>query len=172
MSRVLTARVLFYFLFLLVVDICIMPALGIFRPILTYLWILYVAFYGPLESILPAALLTGILRDLVSSQPLGVETASLVSVAGGLIFLMRKLQHDFFPFRMIGVGVFIASALLLNVALSSFLSSGSSYSYYSIVTCFSAALSSVVVAPLFFHFTNRWFRKEEARPLKQYELFN
>ncbi len=171
MPRLLTARVLLYLLFLLVLDICMMPAWGGFRPVLTYLWILYVAFYGPLEAILPAAFLTGVLRDLVSSQPLGVETASLVSVAAGLIFLMQKLQHDFFPFRVIGAGVFVASALLLNLTLSSFLASSASYSTHAFLTCFSAAFSSAVFAPLFFHLTSRWFR-EGSRPLKQYELFS
>ena len=171
MSRLLTLRVILYLLFLLVLDVCMMPAWGGFRPVLTYLWILYVAFYGPLEAILPAAFLTGILRDLVSSQPLGVETASLVTVAAGLIFLMRKLQHDFFPFRVIGAGVFVASVLFLNLTLSSFLSSNAPYSYHAFLTCFSSAFFSALFAPLFFNLTRRWFH-EASRPLKQYELFS
>lgn len=169
MPRLFSGKVVLYLLVLIVLDVCVMPLFGIFRPILTYLWILYIAFYAPSE-ILAAAVMTGILRDLVSSQPLGIETAGLTAVSSGLLFFMQKLEREFFPMRMAGAMIFVFSAQIMNLTLSSFLSPASQFSWPALSACLASSFISALVMPVFFFITDYGFR-ESVRNLRQYELF-
>jgi rod shape-determining protein MreD len=169
MPRLFSGKVILYLLILLILDICLMPALGAFRPILTYLWILYIAFHVPSE-ILAAAVLTGIFRDLFGSQPLGIETAGLVAVSSGLLFFMQKLEREFFPMRMAGAMIFVFSALLMNLTLASFLSPTPQFSFAAVGACFASAFISGLIMPVFFFITDFGF-KDSVRNLRQYELF-
>ena len=171
MPRFFSLKIIFYLCLLLILDVCLMPHFGIFRPVLTYLWVLFVAFNAP-AGIFPAALLAGGLRDLVSSQPLGVETASLVIASVGLVYVMRKLEHGFFPVRLVVGVAFVFCGMLLNLLLSGFLFSTVPVSWEMIFSCFASAVVSAVAIPLFFYVTGKWFREGEDRGLKQYELFN
>lgn len=169
MPRLFSGKVILYLLFLVILDVSLMPDFGIFRPVLTYLWVLYVAFHHPSET-LPVSVLAGLLRDGVSSQPLGTETAALVMVSMGLLFVMQKLGHQFFPMRLALTAVFVFSGMLMNLMLSSFLSSAPQFSWAAVFSCFAAAFASTLAMPVFFYGTKKWFH-EGSRDLKQYELF-
>lgn len=171
MSRSITGKVILYVLILLGIDICIAPSLGLFRPVLTYLWIVYVAFHWPTQEVLPSAVLAGILRDLSGTLPLGVETVSLAVLSGLLIFFLRKFQRDVFLMQWIVGSVFIFIIMLFDVFFSGFLSPGYPVTFYALLSCFTVALTSALVMPVFFFITGRWFHKESVSLKKQYELF-
>jgi hypothetical protein len=169
MSRFITGKVILYLFILIILDVALMPVFGIFRPSLTYLWVLYAAFHAP-WSVLPAAVIAGIGRDLVGSQPLGIETAVLVTMSIGLNFAMQKLEHGFLPMRFIVATAFIFLGMMLNLAFSGFLFAAPQLSWYAVFSCFMSAVTSAAVMPVFFYFTSKWF-PVEGRMLKQYELF-
>ena len=169
MPRLFSGKVILYLLLLMVLDVCLMPALGPFRPILTYLWILYVAFHAPSET-LAASVMIGVLRDLAGSQPLGIETAGLAVVSTGLLFFMQKLAREFFPMRMMGAMIFVFSALLMNLILANFLSPTPQITLYALGACVASAVVSALLMPVFFFITDYGFR-DSVRNLRQYELF-
>ncbi len=170
MPRIFSGKVILYLVILHVVDLCLTPVLGVWRPIFLYLWILYVAFYGPVQALIPAAVMVGLLRDLTGSQPLGVETLSLTAVASAVTFLILKFEHEFFLMRMILGVLFVFFSLVLNMIFSGFLAPKTPLTWYAFYSSFFVSVISTLVMPFFFDFTRKWF-PPETNSLKQYELF-
>lgn len=170
MPRIFSPKVILFILFLHMLDICVLPALGAFRPILSYLWILFVAFHWPLKELWPAVLWVGILRDLAGTQPLGVETAALFGVAALLLFFMLKFEREFFLLRLAAGFLFVFLSLCLNLFLSHFISLHSQWTWHALGTCFLCAFWTAILMPFFFAFCGRWFMGE-VHFRKQYELF-
>ena len=171
MSRSFSGKIILVVLFLMGVDICWASAAGAFRPVATYLWVMYVAFHWPAKELLPTAIFVGILRDLTGSLPLGVETVSLAAMAASLIFLLQKFQRDSFLIQWI-IGIFFVLAVSLsNLFLSAFLGSGTSLTWFSFLSCLGASVATALIMPLFFWLTSRWFYRETTALKRQYELF-
>lgn len=170
MPRFFSGKVILYILALHVLDLCITPALGIFRPVFLYLWVLYAAFYGPVSALIPAAIIAGVLRDLTGSQPLGVETLSLAGMSCALTFLILKFEHELFLMRLILGAIFIFSTLVLNMILSSFLDPSAAIVWHGFHASFFVTFISTLIMPVFFELTQKWF-PQETNSLKQYELF-
>jgi rod shape-determining protein MreD len=171
MPRILSGRVVLYLVFLLVLDLSVTPLIrvGGFRPILQYLVILYAAFQWGWEKTIPMAIGVGILRDLTSSQILGLETVSLVFVAFLLDLLVQKIERDIFFLRVLAVFLFVFSVLMMNLILSNFLTDIPRFSWYEIGIAVGTSLYTAAVMPLFFYGTRYWFHDRTF--LKQYELF-
>ncbi len=170
MPRFFSGKVILYVLILHVLDLCLTPSLGIFRPVFLYLWVLYAAFCGPVSALIPAAVIAGVLRDLSGSQPLGVETISLTGMACALTFLILKFQHEFFLMRMILGAIFIFFTLILNMIFSSFLAPNTPVMWNGFYASFFVTVISTFAMPFFFEVTRKWF-PQETNSLRQYELF-
>lgn len=171
MSRSFSGKIIFFVLLLMGVDICWASAAGPFRPVATYLWVLYVAFHWPAKELLPTAIFVGILRDLTSSLPLGVETVSLAVVAVSLAFLLQKLQRDSFLIQWMAGAFFVLAVSFSNLFLSAFLGEGASLTWFSFLACLGASSATALVMPVFFWLTSRWFSREITALKRQYELF-
>lgn len=170
MPRFFSGKVILYILVLHVLDVCLTPVLGVFRPVFLYLWVLYVAFYGPVRALIPAAVFAGLLRDLSGSQPLGVETISLTGMVCALTFLILKFQHELFLMRMILGALFIFCTLIFNMILSGFLEPNTAMVWHGFYASLFMTFVSALMMPFFFEVTQKWL-PQETSSRKQYELF-
>ena len=99
MPRIFSFKVALLVLFLFMIEVSVLPvhALESPRPVLTYLFVLYVGFEWHWKKTLPAALLIGILRDGVTLQPLGAETVALLIASLGFNLYVQKVQAGWMP---------------------------------------------------------------------------
>ena len=171
MPRRISWKIIFYLLFLFLLDWSFVPlfAPGSFRPSFLYLAILYAAFVWQRSYLFPVALAAGLLRDLAGSQPLGVETAVLLSAAMLLDFLIHKIQRDSQLVKMATAFLFSFCSSAASLSLFIILSAPPNMNPYSFFFCLHSALATAIVSPVFFYFTSLWFH--DRTPLKQYELF-
>ncbi len=173
MHRTLSGRVIFYLLFLLVMDMSVTPliAIGTIRPLLIYLMIVYVALEWHWPRTFPIAVVVGLMLDCVGAHPFGVETVSLAAASFVLDFLIYTIEHNSWVMRFIITFIFVFSSMLMVWVLSSLLSDSDTIAWYSIVACLQAALYTTLIMPLFCSFTSRWFSKRSV-VVRQYELFD
>lgn len=171
MPRAFPGKIILYLVFMLMLDVTVMPAFftGLFRPIFLYLWVPYVAFKWNWRYSVPMAFVAGILRDFTTVQPLGVETVVLVSCAIGLALFTQKIERESLLMQMFVVFSFVFLVLSTILILSGFLVSGHPVGSYGILVSLTAAFSSAVIAPVYFALTEWWFQGRSG--LKQYELF-
>ena len=171
MPRLSSPRLIFYLLFMITLEVSLAPLFpeAAPRPAFLYLSVLYAAFEWVPAKTFRMALAAGLLRDLATGQPLGVETAVLVSLGLGLGFIVQKIEREFFIMRFACTFLFIFFADLGVSILSGFY--GLAYGLSGRITAisFGNALVSALVMPFFFSLSRRWFKDRVF--LKQYELF-
>lgn len=170
MYRIFSKRLIFYLIVLLVLDLALMPYFRWhdIQPILIYLIILYSVFQWGIQQTLMLAFGVGLLRDLVSSQTLGIETTALVCASLVLDFLVQKMDRYRLSLKLIVTFVFVFFVLLFSLFLSGFISDVP-MNGYALWVALGSALYTTALVPIFFFVTSVWFGQKTL--LKQYELF-
>ncbi len=170
MPRLVSAKVIIYFLFLAVLDGAVMPAFQIrsVYPSFLYLFICYAAFEWGAPKTVYVAFWAGLLRDLLGGGLIGLDATLLVALALALDFLVQKMERQLpgIYFAITFLFVFCAGALKLLVSYAGALSPSLVWGYLGMIAM--TALYTSALLPLFNFFTNRWFGHSTA---KQYELF-
>lgn len=172
MYRLISGKVIVFLLVCLALDVSFMPLFRsdlFYPPVFLYLAVLYTAFVWHGQHTLGIGLAVGFLKDLVSLQPLGIETVVLGSASFALVLIVQSLDRESFLNRFVTCFIFVLSVSFLIWGISGFLVSSSRISWYPVYACLILALSTSVAMPLFFYFAGRWFKDQQ--PLKQYELF-
>src|SRR3989338_6263347 len=123
MPRLFSAKVILYFCFLLLLDWVFFAPLksGFFQPVFLYLMALYAGFEGDRRQTFRFALAAGFLRDALSTQPMGVETAVLLAAALLLSFFVKKIERRSSITRIIIGFIFVFTVNLFVLALSNLL---------------------------------------------------
>lgn len=170
MPRLVSAKVIFYFILLAVLDGTVMPVFQIHSvyPSFLYLFICYTAFSWGESKTVYVAFWAGLLRDLLGGGLIGVEASLLVGVALALNFLVQKIERELrgVYFIVVFLFVFCAGALRLLVSYPSDLPASLVWGYLGLITM--TALYTSALLPLFNFLTDRWFGLSSS---KQYELF-
>ena len=171
MYRLASPKVVLYFIVLLILDGCLASVVSFpfALPWMLYLAILFVAFEWHWKKALAVALIVGLLRDGVGTQPLGVETLVLSLLAFILGFFVQKVERQSWLMRMATGFLFVFASTLLVVTFSKILGAHSAFSWHSVSVSFGVALSTALFMPIFFYLSRLWFGMSES--LKQYELF-
>ena len=171
MPRLFSAKVILYLCLLILLDWAFLAPFrsATFQPVLIYLVIPYAAFEWHWRQALRLSLIVGVLRDVLSSQPLGVETAVLFTAALAIGFFVQKIERRSWIMRILAGFIFVYGVSLLVLVISNLLG----FSHQSLWECFAlswaGALSTVIFLPVFFYATSMWFGEKFS--LRQYELF-
>ena len=170
MPRLLSPKVIFYFLLLAVLDGTVMPVFQIHGvyPSFLYLFICYAAFEWGSPKTVYVAFWAGLLRDLLGGGLIGLEASLLTSLALALDFLVQKMERQLpgIHFIITFFFVFFAGALRLLVSYAGELPPSLVWKYLGMITM--TALYTTALLPLFNFLTDRWFGHSAT---KQYELF-
>lgn len=170
MPRLTSAKVIFCFLILTVLDGSVMPAFQIYSvcPSFLCLFVCYAAFEWGSSKTLYVAFWAGLLRDLLGGGLIGLEATLLVALAPALDFLVQKMERQLpgIHFIITFLFVFSAGALRLLVSYAGELSLSLVWEYLGMIAL--TALYTSALLPLFNFLVNRWFGHSSA---KQYELF-
>ena len=170
MPRLLSAKVIIFFIVLAVLDGTVMPVFQIrsVSPCFLYLFICYVAFEWGGHKTVYIAFWAGLLRDLTGGGLIGLEASLLPALALALDFLVRKLERGSrgIHFLITFLFVFFAGVLRLLAGYTGELQASLAWNYLGLVTL--TALYTTALLPLFNFLTDRWFGRFSAR---QYELF-
>jgi rod shape-determining protein MreD len=170
MPRLISPKVIFYFLFLMVLDGTVMPVLQIrsVYPSCLYLFICYAAFEWGSYKAVCVAFWVGILRDLLGGGVVGLEATFLVVLALALNFLVHKVERELpgIYFIITFLFVFAAGALRLLAGYAGELPASLAGGYLGLIAM--TALYTSALLPVFNFVTNRWFGHSSTR---QYELF-
>ncbi|MFA5168130.1 MAG: rod shape-determining protein MreD [Candidatus Omnitrophota bacterium] len=170
MPRLVSAKVILYFLLLAVLDGSVMPVFQIYSvyPSLLYLFICYAAFEWGSSKTVYVAFWAGLLRDLLGGGLIGLDATLLVALALALDFLVRKMERQMPGIYLIitFLFVFCAGALRLLVSYAGELPPSFVWGYLGMIAM--TALYTSALLPVFNFLTNRWFDHSSA---KQYELF-
>ncbi len=171
MSRLLSAKVIIYFLFLAVLDATVMPVFQIrsVYPSLLYLFICYAAFEWGSPKTVYVAFWAGLLRDLLGGGLIGLEASLLVGLALLLDFVVQKMERELpaIYFVITFLFVFCAGGVkLLAGCLTGGLSPSLAGGYLGLIAM--TALYTSAMLPFFNFMTNRWFGRSSGR---QFELF-
>ena len=170
MPRLVSAKVILYFLLLAVLDGSVMPAFQIHSayPSLLYLFVCYAAFEWGAAKTVYVAFWAGLLRDLLGGGLIGLDAILLVALAPALDFLVQKMERQLpgIYFIITFLFVFCAGALRLLASYAGELPPSLVWGYLGMITM--TALYTSALLPLFNFLTNRWFGHSTA---KQYELF-
>ena len=171
MPRIFSTKIILCFLALLLLDWIFLPPLknGFFQPILLYLIVLYAGFEYSWRHALRFAFAVGFLRDALSTQPLGVETAVLFSATLALAFFVKKVERNSFTMRLFVGFFYIFSVNFFVLVLSSLLG----FVGHSLWKCFTLAVSTGFSTVLFLPLFSTLMEKGlgEKMPRTQYELF-
>ncbi len=170
MPRLVSAKVILYFLLLVVLDGSVMPAFQVrfVYPSFLYLFICYAAFEWGASKTVYVAFWAGILRDLLGGGLIGLDATLLVALALALDFLVQKMERQlpWIYFIMTFLFVFCAGALRLLASYAGEMPTSSVWGYFGMISM--TALYTCALLPLFNFLTNRWFGHSSTR---QYELF-
>ncbi len=170
MPRLVSAKVILYFLLLAVLDGSVMPAFQIrsVYPSFLYLFICYAAFQWGAPKTVYVAFWAGLLRDLLGGGLIGLEATLLVALALALDFLVQKMERQLpgIYFIVTFLFVFCAGASRLLVGYAGGLPPSLVWKYLGMIAM--TALYTSALLPVFNFLTNRWFSRSTT---KQYELF-
>lgn len=170
MPRLVSAKVIFYFLLLVVLDGTIMPVFQIHSvyPSLLYLFVCYAAFSWGDHKTVYIAFWAGLLRDLLGGGLIGVEASLLAFLALALDFLVHKMERGLpgIYFVVVFLFAFCAGALHLLVSYAGELPAFLVGKYLGSVAL--TALYTSALLPFFNFMTDHWFGNSS---VKQYELF-
>jgi len=167
-----SVRLLIFLFVTLVLDISVMPMLSIAhtQPVLIYLPVVYAALQWGAELTLTTAIWTGVLRELASAAPAGVEISSVLLGAYLLVLMIRKMEHSPIFFRMAIAFLFVGAVRLIHLSYCLFLGSQGLPAGQLFAETAGCAFYSAVLCPVFFVVTALWFRDRQM--LRQLELFN
>ncbi|MEI7751599.1 MAG: rod shape-determining protein MreD [Candidatus Omnitrophota bacterium] len=170
MPRLVSAKVILYFLVLAVLDGTVMPAFQIHAvyPSFLLLFICYAAFQWGAPKTVYVAFWAGLLRDLLGGGLIGLDATLLVALALALDFLVQKMERQLpgIYFVVAFLFVFCAGALRLLVCYAGEMPPSLVWSYLAMSAM--TALYTSALLPLFNFITNGWFGHAST---KQYELF-
>ena len=170
MPRLVSAKVILYFLLLAVLDVSVMPAFQIHAvsPSLLYLFICYAAFEWGSTKTVYVAFWVGLLRDLLGGGLIGLDAIVLVALAPALDFLVQKMERQLpgIHFIITFFFVFFAGVLRLLVSYAGELPPSLVWKYLGMIAM--TALYTTALLPFFNFLTDRWFGYSTT---KQYELF-
>ena len=161
MPRLLSAKVAAFLLFLLALDLSVFPSLlGTIRPVTLYLFVVYVAFEWHWSKTFMAALMTGLLRDAMTLQPFGVETAALFLASLGLNFYVQKISSTSWTGKWIGTFFFVLGVFFLVGTLTHAMSQDLVFSWIQVRLALWISFWTSCFMPVFFFLANRWFKKD------------
>lgn len=170
MPRLVSAKVILYFLFLAVLDGSVLPVFQIHSvyPSFLYLFICYAAFEWGAPKTVYVAFWAGLLRDLLGGGLIGLEASILVTLALVLDFLVQKMERQLpgIYFLITFLFVFCAGTARLLVSYAGELPPSLVWGYLGMIAM--TALYTCALLPIFNFMTNRWIGHSSA---KQYELF-
>lgn len=139
------------------------------RPDFFYLMVLDYAFFWQWEWIPLFALMIGLLRDFIGIHLFGIDTASF-AFSGFLLYMaVQKLERENPWVRFFITLLFISLTETLSISLGRGLEASKGLSFDSIGSILWTIIYTTALAPGFFWFTGRWFKRSPF--LKQYELF-
>lgn len=170
MPRLFSAKVIFYFFLLAVLDGTVMPVFQIHHvyPSMLYLFVCYAAFNWGMSKTVSVAFWAGILRDLLGGGLIGVEAGILVTLGLALDFLVQKMERALpgIYFIITFLFVFFAGVLRLLAGYAGELPPSLAGGYLGSIAL--TALYTTALLPFFSFVTDKWFGHSSA---KQYELF-
>ncbi len=170
MPRLLSAKIIFCFAVLAVLDGTVMPVFQICSayPSFLGLFICYAAFEWGGHKTVYIAFWAGLLRDLLGSGLIGLEASLLPAVALALDFLVQKMERGsrWIYFLITFLFVFVTGALRLVAGYAAGLPASQAWNYLGLVAL--TALYTTALLPFFYSVANRWFGRSS---VKQYELF-
>ena len=170
MPRLFSAKVIFYFFLLAVLDGTVMPVFQIrgVYPSLLYLFVCYTAFEWGAPKTVFIAFWAGILRDLLGGGLIGVEAGILVALALVLDFLVQKMERALpgIYFIITFLFVFCAGVLRLLAGYMGELPPSLAGNYLGSIAM--TALYTSALLPFFNFMTHKWFGHSSTQ---QYELF-
>lgn len=161
MPRLLSFKVALLLLVLMVLDMSVFPILsmGAFRPVLSYLFVLYVAFEWHWKKTLMAAFLVGCIRDALSFHPFGIEIVSLSIVSMGLVFFVQKMVIQSTLVRMLGAFIFTFLSLTFVIGFNSLLNAQLKFADQGFSTVIASSFLTTLCMPIFFWGADRLFRR-------------
>lgn len=170
MPRLVSAKIILFFLFLAVLDGTVMPVFQIHAvyPSFLYLFVCYAAFEWGSPKTIYVAFWAGLLRDLLSGGLIGLEASLLVVLALALDFLVQKMERGLpgIYFIITFLFVFCAGVLNLLAGYAGELSTAMIWGHLGLITM--TALYTSAMLPAFNFLASRWFGRSFTR---QYELF-
>ena len=171
MHRFISARLLILIAGLLVLQqsLSLFPFFWSRRPDLFYLIVLDYAFFWSWEFVPFFGLAIGLVRDLAGGHLFGIETVSLTVTSFLLSLGIQKLERDNVWVRGGICFLFAGLTEALSFSLGTCLEGFKLSPFLLLHSVFWTSLYTVVVSPIFFGFTHRWFKRYSF--LKQYELF-
>ena len=171
MRRLYTPKVIIYFFILLILDATLAPIFrfGDIRFFLTYLIVIYAAFQWSWKRVLPTASVIGVLRDLMGTGPIGIETFSLIASAVILHFAVQKVEREQTILRMVCAGLFTFFVLLFQGIAYLFLTGINFDVLYYLSFSLGSSLVTGLLVPIFFFISSWWFH--DRATIKQYDLF-
>lgn len=171
MPRILSAKVIFYLIFLTVMDGTIMPVLriGPVYPSFLCLWVCYTAFQWGHGKTVYIAFWAGLARDFLGVGPVGMEATILVALALILDFLVQKMEREFpgMYLMLTFLFVFFAGVFRLILGYPDEIPAEILGNYLGLIAL--TALYTSVLLPVFSFLSDRWFGSSS---IKQYELFH
>jgi len=170
MPRLVSAKVISWFLLLAVLDGAVMPAFQIraVYPSLLCLFVCYASFQWGASKTVFVAFWAGLLRDLLGGGSIGLEATLMVLLALLLDFLVQKMERQLTWIYYVITFLFVFFAGVLSFLLTSAgkLPATSVGGYFGIIAM--NALYTSALLPFFNFFANGWFGRSSG---KQYELF-
>jgi len=169
MPRLLSPKVIFYFLLLAVLDGTVMPVFQIHGvyPNFLYLFICYAAFEWGSHKTVFVAFWAGLLRDLLGGGMIGLEASLLTALALVLDFVVQKMERQLsgIYYVITFLFIFFAGVLRLLVSYTGELPVSLTFGYLGLIAMM--AIYTTALLPFFNFVSNRWF----GHSVKQYELF-
>lgn len=171
MYRVFSDKVIFYLFLLHIIDIVIAPVLrvGMVQPVFVYLLIVYAGVHWGGGKAIHISLLGGLLRDMTSSQFLGMETLTLSSLSLLLEGSLQKVDKESSTAKFGLCFLYVFAACSVTLVLTCLSSSEISISWAAFMSAVYTAFYTACLMPIFFWFTSGIFHDKSA--LRQYELF-
>ena len=170
MPRLFSAKVILFFILLVVLDGTVMPVFQIrsVYPSFLYLFVCYAAFEWESRKTVYVAFWAGLFCDLLGGGLIGLEASILVGLAVGLDFVVQKMEREFpgIYFIITFLFVFFAGVLRLLAGYAGDLQVSLLPNYLGLVAM--TALYTCAMLPFFNFLANRWFGFTSS---KQYELF-
>lgn len=165
MPRLLSTKVILFLFFLTALDMSVVPFLyrGSGGPIFSYLFVIYTAFEWHWTKTFPAALMAGILRDLLSIQFFGAEILALGLGAFALIFIIQNISSSSWVLRLIGTILFVTVVLSVLIVFHAATLASYRISWSQISACFFSALMTALLMPPFFFVARMWFQSDSYR---------
>lgn len=172
MRRFVSGRLLILVFLLLPIEIFFSSYLFSLRVRvgLLELLVLDYAFSRNMEKAPLFSLFVGFFRDFTGAHLFGIETVSFAA-SGFLLYLaLLKLdrESDLIRYGLAALFVLLTESLSFGLGVSLELAGRGSTEFWGHI--FGTTLYTMTLAPLFFWFTNRWFKRTTA--FKQYELFS